>query len=63
MPIPPTPATQVAENRGAIVPQQLWAQLTPSQQQPLRQALLGVAQHLTASLRRPPPSEDLANEC
>ena len=63
MPIPPRPAIQVAENRGAIVPHQLWAQLTPSQQQPLRQALIGIAQHLTASLRRPPPSKEPANEC
>ena len=55
----PAPAAQVAENRGAIAPYQLWAQLTPSQQQPLRQALIGVAQQLLAHRppREAPPDE------
>ncbi len=54
----PAPAAQVAENRGAIAPHQLWAQLTPHQRQPLQRTLIAVAQHLLASLPSQPPRED-----
>jgi hypothetical protein len=62
MSFPPAPVARLSENRGAIAPHQLWAQLTPSQQQPLRRALITVAQHLLANLPSQPPPEDLPDE-
>jgi hypothetical protein len=62
MSFPPPPATRGAENHGAIAPQQLWAQLTPHQQQRLRRALIVVAQHLLANLPGEPPHEDPLDE-
>lgn len=58
----PPAATRFAENHGAIAPRQLWAQLTPNQQQALRRALIIVAQHLLANLPGEPPHEDPPDE-
>ncbi len=58
----PAPAAPIAETRAAIAPHQLWAQLTPRQQQPLRRVLIGVAQHLLTSLPPPPRREEPPDE-
>jgi hypothetical protein len=58
----PAATARSANHQGAIAPNQLWAQLTPHQQQPLRRVLIGIAQQLLATLPHPTPPEDRFDE-
>lgn len=58
----PAQATPLPGNPGAIVPHQLWAHLTPGQQQHVRQALIAVGQRLLDNLLNPPPPQESSDE-
>ncbi len=45
-----------------IAPHQLWAQLTPSQQQHVRQALIAITQCVLSPLPAKPPAEESNDE-
>jgi len=60
---PPARATPLPGNAGSIVPCQLWAHLTPSQQHHLRQTLIVIGQQwLDHLLHQPLPAES-SHEC
>ncbi len=59
---PPAPPADSPALAGRIAPRRLWARLTPSQQQQVKQALIALGRQLLADAPSEPLTEETTDE-